>query len=241
MATFGGPVATSSDIAIKNIKKNGNTVVRDKITYKPVNSKKLYIDVESDNNNAWYLVSSNNASDNTIPGGTGRNNANFFLTRNSTLGEADPNKDYIIGSEISSLKFDTVRIFGWGRGSINGTYSFPSNLGSTIIAIWSLSQDNGDSRFTEVVSSNNVTFGGNTIADSRVEYMILDSVRKDVGLNANSNQSTIGAAGVLSSNGDPSGGTFLGHGSTEGSYEGWYVSGQSGLDSQGYTTWVKLK
>ena len=67
-------------------------------------------------------------------------------------------------------------------------------------------------------------------------YAVVDSVRMDSGLNANSNQSTLGAS--CSHNGDPSNGCHIGHGSSEGSHEGWYDPSGS-RDAQGYTTWIR--
>ena len=49
--------------------------------------------------------------------------------------------------------------------------------------------------------------------------------------------STLGASG--SHTGDPSEGCHIGHGSTEGSHEGWYANSGGAYDSQGYTTWIR--
>ena len=68
-------------------------------------------------------------------------------------------------------------------------------------------------------------------------YAVVDSVRMDGGLNANSNQSTIGGSG--NGTGDPSGGTHIGHGTAEGYCEGWYQNSGGASDCQGYTTWVR--
>ena len=191
-------------------------------------------------NGGWMMVASNNARIAVIPAGTSRNNADYRLDRNGNTwtGIPTPDSDFIIGRSIQNLNFSSVRIYGFGRGSIDGTKTWDGDQGNTITATWNLSTT-GDSRFTEIVPVANVTFGGNTTRHANVAYMVLDAVRNDISFNANSNQSTVGAAGVYSSNGDPSNGTYLGHGSTEGSYEGWYVSGGSHADSQGYTTWVK--
>ena len=68
-------------------------------------------------------------------------------------------------------------------------------------------------------------------------YAVVDSVRMDGGLNANGNQSTLGGSG--NANGDPSGGCHIGHGSSQGSGEGWYAGDSQHRDAQGYTTWVR--
>jgi len=198
----------------------------------------VFCDME---NGGWMLVSSNNARDSFIPGGTSRNNSSYQLDRNGItdhLGIPSPDRDYIIGQTIRNLDFNSVKIWGFGRGSLDNTKSWNGDQGNNIIVEWNLSST-GDARFDEIVPLSNVTSYGNTQLHSRADYFILDSVYKDISLNANSNQSTVGASGVYRSNGDPSNGTFLGHGSTEGSYEGWYIYGSSPADSQGYTTWVK--
>ena len=189
-------------------------------------------------NGGWMLVAANDARESKIPGGTSRNNSNYFLNRSTPIGAPNPNGDYVIGNLIEDLEFSNVRIFGWGRGSLNGTTSWPSNLGNYITAEWPLTTT-GTSRLTEIVARANVTFGGNTDPHQLCNHFILDAVQMDVSLNANSNQSTLGAAGVANASGDPSNGCYLGHGSTEGSYEGWYVLNSGAQDSQGYTTWVK--
>ena len=203
-------------------------------------AQEIYCDMAA---GGWMLVASNNASDTTIPGGNSRNSSSYFLNRNGTngaLGTPHPDSDYIIGNMIDSLSFSSVRIFGWGRNSTNGTYSWTGDdrISDTIVATWNLSSS-GSSRRTEVVALANVTLTGTTTLHGSALYFVLDAVACDSGLNANANQTTVGGAGVASSSGDPSGGTYLGHGSTEGSYEGWYISGSGAANSQGYTTWVK--
>lgn len=212
---------------------NGVYWIRPSLSTKP--AQPIYCDMD---NGGWMLVAANDARESKIPGGTSRNNSNYFLNRSTPIGAPNPNGDYVIGNLIEDLEFSNVRIFGWGRGSLNGTTSWPSNLGNYITAEWPLTTT-GTERLTEVVARANVTFGGNTDPHQGANYYILDAVQKDVSLNANSNQSTLGAAGVGSSSGDPSSGCYLGHGSTEGSYEGWYVLNSGAQDSQGYTTWVK--
>ena len=74
------------------------------------------------------------------------------------------------------------------------------------------------------------------------QYFCGDGIRRDNengGFNANSNQTTVGGVGVRQSSGDPSSGCYLGHGSNEGNYEGWYNNGGN-ANSQGYTTWGKI-
>ena len=66
---------------------------------------------------------------------------------------------------------------------------------------------------------------------------MVDSVRRDSGLNANANQSTLGAS--CNNDGDPGNGCHIGHGATEGSHEGWYDGNSQNYDCQGYTTWIR--
>lgn len=198
-------------------------------------AQQIYCDME---NGGWMLVAANDARDTLIAGGTSRNNATYFLNRAGSLGVPSPNKDYVIGSLISDLEFTQVRIFGWGHTSTNNSFSWPNNLGTYITAEWPLTAT-GASRLAEVVPRANVTFGGNSSPHQSANHYVLDAVQKDVSLNANSSQSTLGAAGVANASGDPSSGCYLGHGSTEGSYEGWYVLNGGASDAQGYSTWVK--
>ena len=102
------------------------------------------------------------------------------------------------------------------------------------------------------MGSNNLT---TQISHHKVDYWIYgqlhtsatawggDGVAMDSGLNANSNQTTIG---MFAANGtaDPSNGCYIGHGSNEGNYEGWYTGGVDSADAggencQGYSTWVR--
>ena len=199
-------------------------------------AQEIYCDFDA--NGGWMMVASNNASVSTIPGGTARNNSNYYLNRSGVIGLPDPNGDYIIGSMVDSLEFSKVKIIGWGFASINGTYTFPSNLGTYVTAEWNLTTT-GSSRYTEKVERGNVTIGGNGTVAPAANYFVLDAVRNNIGFNANTNQSTIGGAGVQSSSGDPWEGCYLGHGISEGSHEGWYNTNSSANDSQGYTTWVR--
>ena len=194
----------------------------------------------------WMLVASNNASSTTIPGGSGRNNSNYHLDRSGVIGTPDPNSDYVIGSLINNLHWSACRVLGWGGGSLNGTYTWTSalnNLGTWVQAEWQINGKGAD-RLTEIHIRNEVTItsSGNGISGS-ANYFSVDGVQQDNNYdgsyNANTNQSTLGGVGTASTGGDPNGGCYLGHGNTEGSYEGWYQASGPTLDAQGYTTWVK--
>jgi hypothetical protein len=233
---------SSAALAAPNAQHLYNLGIRARGTYwiKPTSyggsAQEVYCDFDA--NGGWMMVASNNASVSTIPGGTARNNSNYYLNRSGVIGLPDPNGDYIIGSMMDSLEFSKVRIIGWGFASINGTYTFPSNLGTYVTAEWNLTTT-GSSRYTEKVARGNVTIGGNGTVAPAAGYFVLDAVQNDASFNANTNQSTIGAAGVAASTGDPSDGCYLGHGISEGSWEGWYDTNSSVNDSQGYTTWVR--
>ncbi len=233
---------STAALAAPNAQHLYNLGIRARGTYwiKPTSyggsAQEVYCDF--DTNGGWMMVASNNASVSTIPGGTARNNSNYYLNRSGVIGLPDPNGDYIIGSMVDSLEFSKVRIIGWGFASINGTYTYPSNLGTYVTAEWNLTTT-GSSRYTEKVARGNVTIGGNGTVAPAASYFVLDAVQNDASFNANTNQSTIGAAGVYSSSGDPSDGCYLGHGISEGSWEGWYDTNSSVNDSQGYTTWVR--
>ena len=188
-------------------------------------------------NGGWMLVASSNAADSTIPGGTSRNNANYYLNRSGVLGTPNPDSDYIIGSMVNSLNWQNVRVRAFGRGSTNGTYTW-SNLGTYINCEWIVNGGGAD-RLVDVQPRSRITITGNSGLSGSAAYFTPDGVQRDAGFNANANQSTIGGVGTQGQYGDPSSGCYLGHGTGEGSFEGWYDGGNSAADCQGYTTWVK--
>jgi len=200
--------------------------------------QELYYDP---NDGGWILVSSNNASSTTIPGGTSRLNLAYTLHRNGTLGAlgtADPDDDYIIGDWYSTFSFTRVRVYGFGDNSINGTYTWSGNRGNYVDV-----QFPATSKADVVLwSSGNVTWGGNSGGRFNLaNYFSMDNIYQDYtngGFSANANQTTIGGY-ASNSSADPSSGTYLGHGSNEGSYEGWYSTTHSGQNAQGYTTWIR--
>ena len=221
------------------------------------NTQQVYCDMSA-TNGKWMLVASNNWNSTVLPAGTARNNRAYQINRNNTLGAlgtASPDTDYLIGSLINNLTFQHVRILSWGRDSTNNTYSF-NNRGTWDEAVWQLSSNTGSGRFTEAVSSANVTYTNNVFARNNTAgsgmYLILDTAKwsQDFGLSPNENQFTTGASGQFWGNAPSNpnsgnyGGSWLGHGNTEGNGEGFYRytgvnSSDGSSDAQGYTTWVK--
>jgi hypothetical protein len=203
-------------------------------------AQQIYCDMTNDGG-GWMLVASSNASDTTIPGGTGRNTSTYYLNRSGSLGTPNPNNDYIIGDIINPLIFQEAKVIGFGRGTTNGSTSFTSR-GTWISVQWTLNQT-GSSRLIEVRPRSVVSIGGNSSLSSGAAFFVLDGVQRDFvadgSFNANASQSTLGGVGVTGSTGDPNSGCYLGHGAAEGSFEGWYDGSNSALDCQGYTTWVR--
>jgi hypothetical protein len=187
----------------------------------------------------WIMVSSNNASSTTIPSGNGRHSLAYTIRRNGTvgaLGTASPDNDYLIGGWVDNFSWTRARLVGFGRGSTNGTYSW-SNLGTYIVCQANFSG------WATVQTLNNISVSGNSsVYTQNSGYWTVDGIQADYnngGFSANPNQTTIGMVGVAASDGDPDSGCYMGHGTTEGHYEGWYDSGGGSADCQGYTTWVR--
>jgi hypothetical protein len=204
-------------------------------------TQQLFCDLSA---GGWVLVASNNANDSSIAGGTGRYSSGFFLNRGGlgVLGTASPNGDYIIGSFLDNFTFSQARVVAFGRGSTNNTTSYAAaSRGTWVEATWPLSTT-GVARYSQVVPRSSVTVGGNNSLSSLAAFFVLDGILVDFqqgGFTANANQITIGGVGVSGSSGDPTTGCYLGHGNSEGSFEGWYDAANAAADSQGYTTWVR--
>ena len=201
----------------------------------------------------WALVASNHGSDRKIDAGTGRNNNGYKLGRNGnqSFGIGNPDADFICGNWIEQFKFDWCKIYGWGYNALdtynvgNDSVVFKYQDGNAIAVTWrpgaGRNEKTHDTYYPNPLASRTERAWCNihTNWDAgyyNFNYAVVDSVRMDSGLNANSNQSTLG--GSCNGTGDPSGGCHIGHGSTEGSHEGWYhPSGAN--DAQGYTTWIR--
>jgi hypothetical protein len=219
------------------------------LSYNPSATAGYYYFKNSDNqverlyyDSGYVLVASNNASEGIIDGSTNRYKPRYYLNRDgdNPLGIPDPNKDYIIGSFIDTFTFTSVRVFGFGWNSTNGSTSYTSP-GTTIDCRWNLATT-GFNRYLEVTPRASVTITGTGSLSSSAAYFVLDGIRADYaqgGFTANNNQTTIGGVGVQGATGDPTTGCYLGHGTDEGQYEGWYNSANTSANCQGYTTWVK--
>ncbi len=228
----------------------------DEITGEPANS-----------GSRWMLVASNNAFDRKIPTGSTRNNNRYRLDRSGAtpqggrLGIPNPDADYIIGHFITQFKFKWCKIHGWGYNQIshssNNLHSvdcpiFKYNERQSLTCTWQCGGRNEQTpnnqypnplysitRRADVKISS--TSGGTSGLSGGANYFVVDAVAMDSGLNANSNQSTVGAAGVSAASGDPSSGCVMGHGTggETSSSEGWYPSSGSPLNAHGYTTWIR--
>ena len=201
-------------------------------------SQELYYDSAD---SGWVLVASNHVAYSTIPSGNNRRSLSYTLHRNGTLGHlgtANPSQDYIIGDWYSNFSFSRCRIIGYGRNSTSHSYTW-TNKGGWVNAQWNTSSRN------TITHTNNVswTSSGGWSKHGQSTYWSIDGIWSDYNnnnsWNANSNQTTVGGVGVAQSHGSPEGGCYMGHGNSEGNYEGWYDSGGSNMDSSGYTTWLR--
>ena len=221
----------------------------DEITGEPANS-----------GSRWVLVASNNAFDRKIPDGTTRRSTRYRLDRSgatptgSRLGLPNPDADYIIGSFITQFKFKWCKIHGWGHNTISESNNvhgnhvpvFKYNERQSLTCTWQCGGNNDQTPNTQypnplesVTRREDVKISGGAGLHSNATHFVVDAILKDSGLNANSNQTTIGGAGVHDSNGDPSSGCLMGHGGSESYCEGWYEASGNAYNSQGYTTWVR--
>ena len=223
----------------------------DEITGEPANS-----------GSRWVLVASNNAFDRKIPTGTTRSSNRYRLDRSgatppgSRLGLPNPDADYIIGTFITQFKFKWCKIHGWGYNTISESSNihssdapvFKYNERQSLTCTWQCGGRNDQTPnnqypnpLTSVTRRDDVKISGGSGLSSNARFFVVDAIAMDSGLNANDNQSTIGGAGVYESNGDPSAGCLMGHGTGgETSYnEGWYEASNTPFNCHGYTTWVR--
>lgn len=204
----------------------------------PGAAQEVYCDMSG---GGWMLVASSNASSSLFPGDNNRRSASYYIDRTGPLGTPSPDTDYLIGSLVNDLNWQNARVIAFGYGSTNNTYSW-TNRGEWISATW-LVNGGGKQRLLEVHPRSQVNVGGTSSLSGTANYFAVDGIQKDLhadnSWDANSNQITIGGVGTNGQYADPSSGTYLGHGTNEGSFEGWYRGDNSRADCQGYTTWVR--
>jgi len=193
----------------------------------------------------FVLIASNNVKDSLFPTAhADKNNSNFRVDRNGTFGEygeANPEKDYLIGDFINGLTFNKGRISTWGAGASTSHTWEKYKLSYTNVdtGTYSMTFTWNTNSLDDVTHKDNVTgvYRERSIHSDSV-YFVLDSIRKDSDLDAGAGQSTIGGAGVKDSSGDPSKGCYTGHGGGDSKDEGNYSAEADPDYFTGYTTWI---
>ena len=141
------------------------------------------------------------------------------------------------------MNWSEARITMFGFNDLTISYNYPNNLGDYMDIKWLTNGNDANEKLDSITSVSSIEIIGsnNFSINANAQYFILDAVRKDQSYNANINQSTVGGAGVNKSNGDPSDGTYFGHGRNENNHsiEGAYIANGSSADSYGYATWIR--
>ena len=169
----------------------------------------------------WTLVAANSKTSNLLP----TNGQGIKLTTAGLAAKPDPHSDYVIGPQMTALKFTTALVIaetGGKRIAITHaatTYPYVSPGANT----YKIIEDQP----------------GKGVLTSVAKYFVLGCEEKDANDDANNNQNTTGICITQGSSGDPSSGTYFGHGANEGSYEGYYPQSGGAIDVDYYTTWVR--
>ena len=235
VGTAANPISSIAEAQINNVSeglwyfKNGNNTVQE-LYYDPTDG-------------GWILVASNYAGDTLIPGATGRYSLTYTLDRDNSptpLGTPSPNSDYIIGNWYMPFAFTRCRMIGFGRNSTSTSYTW-TNRGGWIDAQFPVTnRDQVIDADVTPVTWNAYNGAGGRFSASR--YFSIDGIWSDYrngGFSANANQTTVGAIAAAGASGDPTTGCYMGHGSSEGSFEGWYDLNGNAMDATGYTTWLR--
>jgi hypothetical protein len=170
----------------------------------------------------WTLVASNHSGDSTFPGGTSR--TNLFLHTTGYAANPSMTADYLIGPAILAMSFTEARVHSDRTGNGSVVADFKWNQSDSQAAL------TGNFASTTQLAPHNLSnIGCGNANHCNVDGQWVDSLTG--GFDSNANQRTIGAVCTQSS-ADPVSGTYVGHGSSEGSFEGNYYNGPSGC--QGY-------
>ncbi len=191
----------------------------------------VYCDMTTDGG-GWTLAASNHSGDTSFPGGTSR--TNLFLHTTGYASNPSILADYLIGPAILVMPFAEARVHSDRTGNGSVVVDFKWNQSDSQAAL------TGNFSSTVLLAPHNV----NTVGCGNANHCNLDGQWVDSlagGFDSNANQRTIGAVCTQGS-ADPVSGTYVGHGATEGSYEGNYYIASGGcgaFDFDVYATFVR--
>ncbi len=169
----------------------------------------------------WTLVAANSKTSGKLPG----NGQGVVLTQGGLNSNPNPQTDYVIGAVMPKLKFSEALVVAWNGGK-RIAVSHPADKYPYVSP--------GANTYKIVLDEQ-----GAGVCAKNARYFVLGCEEKDAGNNANSNQNTTGICIVSGASGDPSTGTYFGHGSKEGSFEGFYNKACQSLDSDHYASFVR--
>jgi hypothetical protein len=169
----------------------------------------------------WTLVASNAKAVNSLPA-----NGQGVVLTDPGYPNASPTGDYVFGPQMPKLVFSEALVVA----TLNGKSVAIKETASTYPFVASKAND-----YTLVVDEVGAGY-----CPQNAKYFVLGCEEKDVGNDANNNQNTTGICIVETAGGDPSNGTYFGHGTNEGSWEGYYQGNCGGpVDVDFYTSWVR--
>jgi len=182
----------------------------------------------------YILIASNCMSDTVFTTENLNLFENDYALNNIKYGEPHPEKDYIIGDLLNYLNWNKARIISYeNKISFDEFIKNRSKGGEWI----DLKFPNAS--LTDITASEFFEYEGSSELHSCANYAILDSIRMTNDFtNITLEQLTIGASVVIDSSGDPSIGTYIGHGEDETqNCEGFYTPNRI-VNSYVYTTWI---